>query len=437
MDLSLNFQKLRHSLPANLLRRLVYSWIVGDDDWPPAFQAPASSSCAHEPSRNVYVHLPFCTTICPHCPYNAMRFDAELSSRYRNALLREIAAYVSGDNAVPVESLYIGGGTPSLTPESVAAVIDAFGALLTDSAEIAIETYPTHATPARLENFKGMGINRLSLGIETLDPRLLKKLGRRYSPEQALEAIRASTAAGFDLVDTNLIFGIPGQATDIFLEGVRECLAHGVDQVSAYPLFTFDHTAAGQPGKEQRYARAGDRQRLRMQRGVARLCLQSGFERTSVWSFTRRGVSPYTTVTRPDYIGFGAGAGSKSAHRAAFNTFSVPAYIDAAPNAVALEHKLTHRQQRADWLYWQLYNARVDRPGYVERFGHGIEHDFGNLLRILRALGYLEHDQASYTVTERGAIWIHRLQSLFSLNGIDAVWSKCRSTAWPDDVRVA
>lgn len=437
MGYSPNFQKLRHGLMANLLRRLVYFWIVGDEDWPMAFHAPDSPSCAHVPSGNIYVHLPFCETICPHCPYNTMRFDPELNPRYLDALLREISAYTNSDNAVPVESLYIGGGTPSLTPESVASVIDAFRTLLTDSAEIAIEAHPTHATAPRLEELRGIGINRISLGIETLDPKLLKRLGRRYSPEHALEAILASKAAGFDVVDINLIFGIPGQCIDRFLDGVRQCLAIGVDQISAYPLFTFDHTPAGQPGKEQRYARASDRQRLRMQQGVAYLCKQHGFERTSVWSFTKRDVSPYTTVTRPDYVGFGAGAGSKSADRIAFNTFSVPAYINAAPSAVALVRMLTGAQQSADWLYWQLYNTRIDRNAYFERFGKGVEQDFGKLLRVLRALGYLERSPASYTVTERGAIWIHRLQSLFSLNGIDAVWSKCRNTAWPDSVRVA
>lgn len=437
MELSPNLQTLRHAPPARLLRRLVYDWIVGDGGWPPAFTAADSLSACHVPSRNVYVHMPFCESICPHCPYNTMRFDPEANGRYRNALLREITTYASRADALPVKSLYIGGGTPSLTPQTVAAVIDAFGSLLDDYAEVAIEAHPTHATPSRLSDLRSMGVNRLSLGIETLDARLLKKLGRRYSPGRARAAMRIAKDAGFDLVDVNLIFGVPGQEVETFLSGVRDCLETGVDQISAYPLFTFDHTAAGKPGKEARYARASDRQRIQMQRGVSRLCHQAGLERTSVWSFTRQGVSPYTTVTRPDYIGFGAGAGSKSAERAAFNTFSVPAYVDASPNATALVHVMSPRQRRADWLYWQLYNTRVDRSAYARHFGHALEHDFGGLLRILRSIGFLVRDEAGYALTEPGAIWVHRLQSLFSLNGIDAVWTECRRTPWPDAVRIA
>jgi coproporphyrinogen III oxidase-like Fe-S oxidoreductase len=249
--------------------------------------------------------------------------------------------------------------------------------------------------------------------------------------------VAVAVAAGFELVDVNLIFGIPGQDCDSFLAGVDELIGMGVDQISAYPLFTFDHTLAGQPGKEHRYARASQKQRLTMQHGVAQLCRAAGLERTSVWSFTRRGHSPYTTVTRPHYVGFGAGAGSKSAQRAAFNTFSVHAYNAAAPRAIALVHELSPRQSRADWLYWQIYNARIDAPAYVALFGRTIEHDFGRLLKILCACGFLTQQADGYTLTESGAVRVHAIQSVFSLNGIDSVWSQCRRTSWPEAVRVA
>jgi len=437
MEFSPNLQKFRHSLAAQALRRLVYAWIVGDDDWPPKFVAADRGATRHIPSENVYVHLPFCETICPHCPYNTARFDTALSRDYELALLREIDDYVRRSDAVPIGSLYFGGGSPSLTPYTVAAVIEAFAPLLIESAEIAIEAYPTHASPEALEQLRRMGVNRLSLGIETLERPLLRKLGRRYTPERARESVAAAMAANFELVDVNLIFGIPGQDCDRFLAGAAELLEMGVGQISAYPLFTFDHTPAGQPRRERHYARAAAARRLRMQQGVSRLCLEAGLERTSVWSFTRHGSTAYTTVTRPDYVGFGAGAGSKSAARAAFNTFCVRAYTAAAPRAIALIHELSPHQKRADWLYWQIYNARVDAPAYVERFGRTIERDFGRLLRILCACGYLRREASSYELTESGAIQVHRMQSIFSLNGIDSVWSACRRTSWPEEVRVA
>ncbi len=429
-----NLQRLRHGWAADSARRMVYGWIVGDGAWPPTFRAPAQRPVVRAPSANVYVHLPFCTTLCPHCPYNKVRFDAEQSSAYHAALLREVGAYLVRPGLPRVETLYFGGGTPTLTPQTLAATIDRFRPHLSDDAQVATEGYPSDASEDLLRDLRAMGINRISLGIEALDAALLKRLGRRYDPLQAIAAMERAKAAGFDMLDVNLIFGIPGQSPEGFLDGVRACLSAGVDQISAYPLFTFDHTPAGQPSREDLYARADERDRLAMQRGVSEICREAGFERTSVWSFTRRGLSPYTTVTRPDYIGFGAGAGSKSEQMATFNTFSVPSYVEAAPEATALVHELSPAQERADWLYWQFYNCRIDHAGYHARFGRPLDADFGPALRIMRGLGLLTRDGDSDRLTEKGAVWGHRVQSLFSLNGIDKVWTACQREPWPDAV---
>ncbi len=436
MDFSPNLQKLRHSRAADILRRATYKLLVGDG-WPPVFTAPDRANTVHAPSRNVYVHLPFCETICPHCPYNKIRFQSDLATQYQTALLREVSDYLARPDAMPVDTLYFGGGTPTLTPNTVAAVVRAFAPLLKEDAEVAVEAYPSDATVEGLRDLRETGINRISLGIESFDAALLRKLGRRYSPGQAAQAIRNAKGAGFEMVDVNLIFGIPGQQKDTFFDTVQKCLDEDVDQISAYPLFTFDHTPAGQARHEDTYARAPERQRLAMQRGVSEMCQAAGLERTSVWSFTRRGLTPYTTVTRPDYVGFGAGAGSKSQTRVSFNTFSVPAYIAASPRAVALQYDLSPREQRADWLYWQIYNSRIDAGEYEARFGNPITRDYGFALWLLHRIGFLKYDPNGFRLTERGAIWGHRIQSVFSLNGIDAVWTNCKREAWPSSVALA
>jgi oxygen-independent coproporphyrinogen-3 oxidase len=431
----INFQTLRHTRIASGVRGVAYRALIGDDTWPPTFRAPADRSLRPEASGNVYVHIPFCETLCPHCPYNKVKADPRAISDYRDALLREIRAYSEGPAAPSkVASLYFGGGTPSLAPEIVEDVISEFRHLFLADAEIAMEVYPSHATEGFLRRARAGGVNRISLGIESLEPLLLKRLGRRYSPEAALEAIAQSKVGGFEMVDVNLILGIPGQEVDAFLAGARACIEAGADQLSAYPLFTFDHTPAGRSEHMEDYARVDDVRRLRMQRGVARLALDSGLRRTSVWSYTRVGLSPYTTVTRPDYIGFGAGAGSKSSGLALFNTFSVPEYVRSTPSSTALVYRLSRQQKKADWLYWQVYNARIERLGYEDLFGVPLEKDYGLLLRSLRAMGFLKRSGEDYRLTESGAIWVHRMQSLFSLNGIDAVWSACMEEPWPKEV---
>ena len=178
-----------------------------------------------------------------------------------------------------------------------------------------------------LHRLRKAGVSRVSLSVYSLDFSLLHRLARRYEPDHALASIRADRAARFDLIDVNLILGIPGQSVEGFLDGLSACLSAEANQISAYPLYTIDHTRAGAPGRKTHFARADDAARLHMQRQGAEHCFAHGFERTSVWSYTRKGLGAYTTITRPDDIGFGAGSGSKPANAMLFNTSSVPAYI--------------------------------------------------------------------------------------------------------------
>lgn len=431
-----NFQRLRHTGAADALRRGLYHWLVGDAEWPPRFVRPGPDAEPVPASPNVYVHIPFCLTICPHCPYNKARYAPGLVPGYRAALQGEIAAYLARPDAQPVETLYFGGGTPSLTPDLVEDAIEAFRPHLVDGAQLAIETYPLDATEALLARFRAMGITRISLGIETLRAPMLKRLARRYTGAEALAAIDRAKAAGFDMVDANLIFGIPGQTRDEVLADLAEVLAHGVDQVSAYPLFTFDHTPAGQPTQAESYARAAERVRLATQKGISRLCRDTGLARSSVWSFTREGTLPYTTVTRTDYIGFGAGAGSLGAGRMSFNTFPVDAYTEGWHRGPALIWQMTPGESRANWVYWAIYNLRLDPEDYRAQFGRDLHHDFGRVLLALRAIGMASDDGETFRITEPGAIWVHRVQSLFSLCGIDRVWTRCTREAWPDSVAI-
>jgi oxygen-independent coproporphyrinogen-3 oxidase len=437
MGIRPNFQKLRQGRAASVVRRLVHRTLVGGDAWPPTFRPPSDRALRPLPSPNVYVHLPFCETFCPHCPYNKAKADLPVIAAYRGALGREIGDYMARPDALPVSSLYFGGGTPSLTPDLVTDAISKFRPLLAEDAEIAIEVHPAHATRDLLARLRSDGVNRISLGLESLEPAHLKRLGRRYSPDAALRAVEDARAEGFEMVDVNLILGIPGQTVEAFLDGVAKSLAAGADQISAYPLFTFGHTPAGQTRHADTYARADDLVRLRMQRGVSEMTRRAGFRRTSVWSYTRDGVSPYTTVTRPDYVGFGAGAGSKAGGLVLFNTFSVPAYVEATPRVTALSYRLSERERKADWLYWQVYNARIERAAYEERFGIPLEGDFGRVLRLLRLAGLLKREGCDEVLTESGAIWVHRVQSLFSLAGIDAMWTACQKDPWPGDVVLA
>lgn len=428
----MDYLSLRHGAPARWLRAGLSRWLAGRDGWPLVFRAPSADTGTPEgTSRNLYVHLPFCHQICPHCPYNRTLLDQDLMEAYGRALERELAAYLQRADPPPVESLYFGGGTPSQTPELVELVIALVRPKLGAGAEVGVEVHPADASPALLERLRKAGANRISLGIETLSPHLLRMLARRYTPETALEAVRAARAAGFSCVDVNLIHGIPGQRVEDAMADAERCVALGVDQISAYPLFSFAHTPLG---RNSRVRPPGERERLRAQKMVSKVCRDGGLERTSVWSFTRADLSPYSTVTHEDYVGFGAGAGSKVAGLLWFNTFSVPEYSNCSAARPALVMETGERLRRVHWLYWAIYRTRIEAARYQELFGCGVERDFGLLLGILTAAGLARRNAAGWTITETGAIWVHRLQSVFSLTYIDDLWQRCQDEPWPQEV---
>jgi coproporphyrinogen III oxidase-like Fe-S oxidoreductase len=430
-----DFQRLRHRRLATVARKWVYRLLVGDDAWPLVFRRrDIFSEIAIGTSPHIYVHVPFCRSICPHCPYNITLYDTDLYKRYRSALLCEIRQYLDTEKSGPIQSLYFGGGTPSMTPGLIADVIAILRPHLARDAEVAAEVHPADAELALLHQLKAVGINRISLGIETFSADLLRTLGRRYTREEAERSIMNTQMVGFECVDVNLIFGIPGQSPHSAAQDARKCLELGADQISAYPLFTFAHTGLGKRVAASKFQIYDDRDRLRTQRRISRLCRDMGFVRTSVWSFTRPGVRPYTTVTRDSYRGFGAGAGSKIDGVFSFNTFSVADYSECSEHRPALVLEMSKRLRRAHWLYWQIYRTQIDPTEYERLFQGCLEREFATVFLLLRALRWIEKRGCRWQLTESGAVWCHRLQSLFSLAYIDEIWQRCRRDAWPIEV---
>jgi oxygen-independent coproporphyrinogen-3 oxidase len=424
----------RHLSPARYARRWIYRRLVGTEGWPLVFHAPETPIRATGVSPHLYVHLPFCRQICPHCPYNKVLFDDGLVGPYAGALLRELSAYLANPRLPRIASLYFGGGTPSLLPELIEQVIGLTRPHLADDCQIGVEVHPADAGHALLARLRAAGVNRISLGIESLQPECLKWLGRRYSPRQALMAVLAARRIGFDCVDVNLLCGLPGQEPGQSAREAAQAIDWGADQVSTYPLFVFRHTALGRRRKKAPRGTHDRHAPITSLREVARTCRVHGLTRTSVWSFTRPGVAPYSTVTQDSYVGIGAGAGSKVDGLFWFNTFSVTEYSAQAAPRPALVMQAPLRLRRFHWVYWQIYKTRLDAAEYVRRFGRDVAQDFPVLMASLRLLGWAQVEGQTIRLTERGAIWAHRVQDLFSIPYIEQMWETCRNTPWPAEV---
>lgn len=390
------------------------------------------------PALGLYVHIPFCEQICPYCPYNKELYRQDLARRYVGAVRKEMDVYAGIMGAKPITSLYIGGGTPTtLLDRGLEEIIGHLREAFNLQCDIHMESHPNHLSADRLARIRALGVQHLSLGVEALCDRHLRFLCRPYSAAAAKEAVRRAVAAGFTCVNVDMMFALPGQTYAEVEETGRELVALGVDQVAAYPLFRFPYTPLGKAGVASNQTIRESFRRRKMLRLLEAIFYAAGYERTSVWAFTRRGVPRYCSVTVPTYVGLGASGGSYLDDVFYLNTFGVADYVDAIEsrgNAVALSLGLTARMQRAGWLYWRIYETRFAKADYRKRFGEDVEQAYGRYLRLLALLGFLKDDGERIVLSDRGSFWLHAGEDVLSIDYISKLWGASKHEGWPEKV---
>ena len=201
----------------------------------------------------LYLHIPFCAAICNYCNFNRGLFDGALKARYVDALVAEIAA--AAEPGTAIDTIYFGGGTPSLLSDAdvtriLGACRHAFD--LADDHEITLEANPETITRALLEGYRAAGVNRLSFGVQSFNDHELKRLGRLHSADTARRALITARDAGFDNVSLDLMMWLPEQHVDEWLASVDALIAAGPEHASLYLLEVYPNA----PLKED-MARAG------------------------------------------------------------------------------------------------------------------------------------------------------------------------------------
>ena len=189
--------------------------------------------------RGLYVHIPFCQTKCPYCDFNTYSRIEELIPRYVDALRREIGLWGGLLGHPTIQTVFFGGGTPSYLPTDdpgrvLTAIRESFA--LADGAEVSLEANPGDLTPARLAAYRESGFNRLSIGVQSLDGRLLELLGRRHTAADALSSFRAAIDSGFDNVSIDLMYGLPHQTLEVWRQTLEGAVALDPPHLSMYCL---------------------------------------------------------------------------------------------------------------------------------------------------------------------------------------------------------
>jgi len=362
----------------------------------------------------LYLHIPFCVARCGYCDFNTYRHEGGLAREYLAALRAEIAAWgerpaLRGRRAATV---FLGGGTPSLlAPDEVAGILEAvrgaFG--LVPGAEVTVEANPGTVDAAKLRCYRAAGVNRLSLGAQAFQDRLLRLAGRDHTAEDGRRAVADARAAGFGNLSLDLIFALPGQTRQEWAASLDEAVALAPEHISAYGLTYEEGTPFHRDRRAGRLRPVDEETEAAMfEEGIARLAA-AGYEHYEISNFARPGFrSAHNQIywRCGDYLGLGAGAHSCLDGRRFFNRRLPHEYIAAVRRSGSAEagaETLTPRQRLGETMVLGLrLREGVDLEELAERFAPwGVSPEAGVLGR-LQAVGLLERRGPRVRLTDRG-----------------------------------
>ncbi|RJQ26579.1 MAG: radical SAM protein [Peptococcaceae bacterium] len=391
----------------------------------------------NQKEAGLYIHIPFCKSMCPYCPYYKISYDQELSHKFKSALILEIKRSGEEIGSNKFTSLYIGGGTPTLMINDLGTIIKEVKESFNFDGPVGIETTPGDLTEDKVKIMKDMGINYVSLGVQSFQQENLDSIGRKYTAQTAVETVSLLKHYHFDTLNIDLIFAFARQKLPQLLQDLQKAVELSPDQITCYPLFTFPYSTIARYNNVRNLKMPRHRVRRNMYYLIHDFLEKSGYIRSSVWSFGKAGTAPYSSVTRDYYLGFGPSAGTYTGEGFYFNVFSVPEYIKTAPQRkpVALEMKVGKRMEKIFWLYWRLYETFVPVSNYKKLYGNDIYADFGSLLKLIKALGFVgSEDEERFVLNKRGCHWIHLAQNYFALNYISKIWSIAQKNTWPGKI---
>jgi oxygen-independent coproporphyrinogen-3 oxidase len=373
-------------------------------------------------AAGLYVHIPFCSSRCSYCDFATGLYEGELAERYVRAVVQEIRA--SNFARQRVDTIYFGGGTPSLLAASqLDCILSALFAQfeIDDAAEITLEINPGSATPQKLRDFRRLGINRASFGAQTFDDAELAKLGRSHTSADTLKTFAELRDAGFTNVSFDLIAGLPGQGLDQWKRNVDQALELKPEHLSFYLLEVHsgtplaEHIRRGlQPLPDEDLAGV-------MYQWMLEEALTSGYEHYEISNLCRPNFHSRHNVkywTGAPYYGVGCSSHSYDGRdRRWSNQRDVRQYvelIERGGSPVVEEQQLSQDEVRAEALFLGMRLMRgVDVRWYRESFGVDLRDEHADDLDRFCKAGLLEFDGDLIRLTRNGALLSNEVFAAF------------------------
>ena len=342
----------------------------------------------------VYVHIPFCESKCHYCAFASFVKDERTQERYMNSLIEEIETFAKKEKR-KVDTIYIGGGTPSiisipLMKKLINALKDNF--VWTDDLEFTIEVNPCSITREKLEFYKGCGVNRLSVGVQSLDDEQLKVIGRRHNSREAIEKL---TLAGkyFNNLSCDMLIGLPKMDKNAFLKNIEFLTSMGIKHISSYMLQIEDNTPLAKMASIKEVVLPDDDECVEAYDEMVKLLKTKGFDRYEVSNFALKGFESkhnFKYWTGEPYIGFGLGAHSYLDGVRFANSCSFEGYY---ARQISQKEILTDKQKIEEHIMLGLRCKAGISKSFLKSYGYQLDNNENFKLFLQNGVIFQENDK--------------------------------------------
>lgn len=392
---------------------------------------PANMTTLPEPDQNktymLYAHVPFCERLCPYCSFNRFPYREERATRYFKQLRTEMK--IVAERGYNFESLYVGGGTPTIDVEELVKTIDMAKDLF-DIKEVSAETNPNHLYPEWIEPLQGK-IDRFSVGVQSFSDSLLKQMDRydKYgSAEKIMERLQATKGA-FPSMNIDMIFNFPTQTEDNLLQDIAAVKEAGYNQTTFYPLMASPAVEASLKrtvGKVD-YAREARYYQL-ISEGLA-----DTFTPASAWTFSHvaGGMIDEYIVDYEEYVGIGSGAMGFLKGNLFVNSFSLQTYGERIEQGLVgtMQKRIFSKNDLMRYRFlMQLFGLRLDKKAFKRDFGVSIERGLPLEMTYMKLVGaFSTNTDEELTLTPKGRYLLVAMMRQFFI-GVNNVRDEARAS---------
>ena len=360
---------------------------------------------------SAYIHIPFCEHICYYCDFNKVFLEGQPVDEYIEALLKEARLALRQNPVEKMETLYVGGGTPtSLTASQLERLLSGLREILPYyNGEFTVEANPGDLTADKLDVMKNYGVNRLSMGVQTFDDRLLKKIGRKHTAQDVYDTIQLLEEKDFSNVTIDLIYALPGQSLESFRDTVTRALALDLPHYALYSLILENQTMFMNWVRRGKMHLPEQELEAQMYAETIDAMEKAGRKQYEISNFAKPGFESQHNLVywnNQNYFGLGAGASGYLGNRRYKNRGPIQHYLKSLKNdqlPVLEEEILTQKAQIEEEMFLGLRKILgVDKTVFENRFGFSMMDVYGDVIEKLKQQKLITETDSGVCLTEEG-----------------------------------